>query len=62
MAVNVFTPPESWLIEIGFFPFGLANISILDSKGLLWSDNIKSQSSSSINSERKTSLKYYIVS
>ena len=45
VAVNVFSPPDNWFIEIGFFPFGLANISILDSKGLLWSDNNKSQSS-----------------
>src|SRR5690606_37600929 len=58
VAVNVFSPPESWLIDNGRFPFGLAMISISDSSGLVGSDRIRSQVSSSLNNDRNTVMKF----
>src|SRR5690606_398061 len=56
--VNVFSPPESWLIDKGRFPLGRATISISDSKGLFGSLNTISQESSSLNRERNTLMKF----
>ncbi len=58
VAVNVFSPPESWLIVNGRFPFGLAMISISDSSGLFGLASLMSQSSSSLNNERNTRRKW----
>ncbi|MNS94001.1 hypothetical protein D3C72_1282020 [compost metagenome] len=54
VAVNVFSPPESWLIVKGRLPLGRAIISISDSNGSLGSTNTKSHESSSLNNERNT--------
>ena len=61
VAVNVFSPPESWLMVSGRFPFGLAIMSISESSGLLGSANFKSQSSPSLNNERKTRTKCSLI-
>src|SRR5690606_28379074 len=55
--VSVFSPPESWLMDKGRFPFGRAIISISDSRGKSGLLNTKSQESSSLNKERKTVIK-----
>src|SRR5690606_20624674 len=56
--VNVFSPPESWLMDNGRLPFGLAMISISDSKGLSGLLSTRSQLSSALNRDRKTLIKF----
>ena len=48
-------------MESGLFPFGFAMISISDSNGFEGSANIRSQLSSSLNSDRKTSIKCFLT-
>src|SRR5690606_39980866 len=52
VAVRVFSPPDSWLIDNGRLPLGSAIMSISDSKGLSGSVNIMLQESSWLKSER----------
>src|SRR5690606_115718 len=58
VAVNVFSPPDNWLIDNGRLPFGRAIISISDSNGFAGSVNTISQESSWLNSERNTCTKF----
>ncbi len=61
VAVNVFSPPLSWLMVSGRFPFGLAIMSISDSSGREGSANRRSQSSPSLNNERNTETKCSLI-
>src|SRR5690606_40128718 len=54
VAVRVFSPPDSWLMERGRLPLGRAMMSISDSNGLSGMLSTRSQLSSSLNKERKT--------
>ena len=61
VAVKVFSPPDNWLMVSGLLPLGLAIISMVLSSGASGLVSLKSQSSSSVKSERKTCMKLALI-